>query len=61
MKQTTKIFYVRAVLLIVLPLVYLEPTYRELARAWRNAAVRSRIRGERAKWLDYWHNPLDHI
>ncbi|WP_186239336.1 hypothetical protein [Burkholderia gladioli] len=59
--RTVKIIYVRMALLLVLPLVYAEPVYREIGRAWRNTTIRAGVRRSFAQWLDYWRKPLDHI
>lgn len=56
-----KISYVRFALLLVLPLVVIEPTYREVYRAWKNLYLLGAVKRQWANWVSYWRNPLDHI
>jgi inner membrane protein involved in colicin E2 resistance len=48
----------RLVLLLLIPLVIMEPICRELARTWRSMKVCRRVRDDWRKWRRWWQDGL---
>lgn len=58
LESVLRVLPYKVLLILVLPLVVLEPLYKELTGAWNNLHLRASIKRSLDKWKQYWKEDL---